>query len=246
MAAEVPESEVAEVVLSLPEKIEPIDLETLNKALATLFDELRFASSLPPGEAQGRQGAVIALRAVWTFLLQFESVQAQTLHVPLLSLSSALVALNENNIEPIIKPTKRSGRAASGPRRYALVGIAVGAAQRLEWVGLSRAVANKAVATKLNNLGIKPTRGKNGVTADTLRRWREQIRVVRPLVRSQSQLERRDIGAEDIGWINAATNADDMLTEEWRWKIATLTTADARRFILSALEESIQQMMLSG
>ena len=246
MAAEVPESKAAEVVLSLPEKIEPADLETLNKALATLFDELRFASSLPPGEAQGRQGAVIALRAAWKFLMQFESVQAQTLHVPLLSLSSALVALNENNIEPILKPTKRSGRAASSPRRYALVGIAVGAAQRLEWVGLSPADANKAVATKLNTLGIKPTRGKNCVTADTLRRWREQISVVRPLVRSQSQLERRDIGAEDIGWINAATNADDMLTEEWRGKIATLTPADARRFILSALEENIRQMMLSG
>ena len=84
------------------------------------------------------------------------------------------------------------------------------------------------------------------MTADTLRRWREQISVVRPLVRSQSQLERRDIGAEDIGWINAATNADDMLTEEWRGKIATLTPADARRFILSALEENIRQMMLSG
>ena len=30
--------------------------------------------------------------------MQFSSVEAQTLHVPLLSLSSALVALNENNI----------------------------------------------------------------------------------------------------------------------------------------------------
>jgi hypothetical protein len=59
MAAEVPESKAAEVVLSLPEKIEPADLETLNKALATLFDELRFASSLPPCEAQERRGAVI-------------------------------------------------------------------------------------------------------------------------------------------------------------------------------------------
>ena len=246
MAAEVPESKGAEAVLSLPEKIAHADLETLNKALATLFDELRLASSLPPGEAQGRQGAVVALRAAWKFLMQFESVQAETLHVPLLSLSSALLALNENNIEPILKPTKRSGRAASSPRRYALIGIAVGAAERLGWVGLSPADANKAVATKLNNLGIKPTRGKNGVTADTLRRWREQISVVRPLLRSQSQLAPRAIGAQDIGWINAAGNADKMLTEECRGKIAALTPADARRFILIALEENIRQMRLSG
>jgi hypothetical protein len=242
MAAEVQESKGAEAVLSLPEKIEPADLETLNKALAALFDKLRFASSLLPGEAQGRQAAVVALRAVWKFLMQFESVQAETLHVPLLNLSNALLALNENNIEPILQPMKRSGRAASSPRRYALIGIAVGAAQRLGWVGLSPADANKAVATKLNNLGIKPTRGKNSVTADTLRRWREQISVVRPLLRSQS----RDIRVEDIGWINAAANADDMLTEECRAKIAALTPAKARRFILSALEENIPQMMLSG
>ena len=55
-------------------------------------------------------------------------------------------------------------------------------------------------------------------------------------------VERQDIGAEDTGWINAATNADEMLTEEWRGKIATLTPANARRFILSALEENIRQM----
>jgi hypothetical protein len=162
-----------------------------------------------------------------------------------LSLSNALLALNDNNIEPILEPTKRSGRATSSPRRYVLIGIAVGAAQRLEWAGLSPADANKAVATKLNNLGIKPTRGKNGVTADTLRRWREQISVVRPLLRSQSQLEPQDIGAEDIGWIKAARNADDMLTEEWRGKIAAHTPADARRFVLAALEANIRQMMLT-
>jgi hypothetical protein len=246
MAAEVPETKAAEAVPSLPEKIERANLEALNKALAALFDGLRFASNLAPGEARGRQGAVVALRAAWKFLMQFESVRAETLHVPLLTLSSALLALNENNIEPILMPRKRSGRAASSPRRYALIGIAVGAAQRLEWVGLSPADANKAVTTKLNNLGIKPTRGKNGVTADTLRRWREQISVVRPLLPPQSQLEPRNIGAEDIGWINAATNADNMLTEEWRGKIAALPPTDARRFILSALKESIQQMGLSG
>lgn len=245
MAAKAPGSGPAEAVPGLPERIEAADIETLNKALAALFDELRFASSLPPGEAQGRQGAVVALRAAWKFLMQFESVLAETLHVPLLNLSSALLALNENNVEPILRPTKRSGRAASSPRRYALIGIAVGAVMRLEWTGHLPANANRAVARKLNTLGIKPTRGKNGVTADTLRRWREQINAVRPLLLSQSQLASRDTGAEDIGWINAAKNADHMLTEEARGKIAALTQDDARRFILSALEQNIRQMKLA-
>ena len=80
--------------------------------------------------------------------MQFGSVRAETLHTPLLNLWSALLALNENNIEPILRPTKRTGRAASSPRRYALIGIAVGAAMRLEWTGLSKADANNAVATK--------------------------------------------------------------------------------------------------
>jgi hypothetical protein len=173
--------------------------------------------------------------------MQFESVRAETLHVPLLNLSSALLALNENNVEPILRPTKRTGRAASSPRRYALIGIAVGAAMRLEWTGLSKADANNVVATKLGALGIEPARGKNGVTADTLRRWREKLDEVRPLL----HLKPSDIGAEDIGWIHAVTNADDVLTEEWRGKIAALTPADARRFILSALEENIRQMRLA-
>jgi len=174
--------------------------------------------------------------------MQFGSVRAETLHMPLLNLCSALLALNENNIEPILRPTKRTGRAASSPRRYALIGIAVGAAMRLEWAGLSKADANNAVATKLGALGIEPARGKNGVTADTLRRWREKLDEVRPLL----HLKPSDIGSEDIGWINAATNADDMVTEESRGKIAALTPAGARRFILSALEENIRQRMLSG
>lgn len=239
-----PESKTAEVVPSLPEKIEPAHLETLNQALAVLFYELRFARSLPPGEGDGRTGAVGALCAVFRFLMGLEPVRAEILHAPLLNLASALLALNENNIEPILKPTKRTGRATSSSRRYALIGIAVGAAQRLEWTGLLPADANEAVATKLKALGVRPARGKAGVTADTICRWRERINAAGPLLRSLSQLKPSEIGAEDIGWINAAINADDMLTEEWRAKIAALASCDARGFVLSALEESIREMAL--
>lgn len=246
MATDVPESEPADAAPSLPEKIGPADLEALNQALGALFDELRFARGLPPGETHGRLGAVVALRAAWGFLMQFEPALAESLHVPLMSLHSALLALNENNIEPILKPITRTGRATSSPRRYALIGITVGTTQRLEWTGLSPADANKAVATRLNALSIKPTRGKNGVTADTLRRWREQMNAARPLLRSLPQLLQSELSAEDLGWVNAALNAESMLTEMWRAKIAALTPADARRFVLLALENSISQMMLAN
>jgi hypothetical protein len=243
MATKGPESESNAATRSLPEEMGSADLQALNQAAGALFAELRFARGLQAGETRGRLGAVVALRAVWSFLTRFEPVLAESLHVPLMSLHSALLALNDNNIEPILKSTKRTGRATSSPRRYALIGIAVGAAQRLEWTGLSPEEANKAVAAKLNALGIKPTRGKNDLTADTLRRWRERISETRPLLRAQLKL--LDIGAEDIGWINAGTNAESMLTEDLREKVAALAQAEARRFVLASLEASIRQMALA-
>ena len=245
MATEAPQSEPVEDTPSLPEKIAPADLESLNRALAALFQELRSARRLPPGETHGRRSAVVALSAVWRFLIQFRPVLTETLHVPLMSLHSALLALNENNIEPILGPSKRTGRAASSPRRYALIGIAVGAARRLEWTGLSPKDANKAVATKLSALGVKPTRGKSGVSADTLRRWRDNINEVQPLVRSLPEILKSKLSAEDLGWINAAQNAESMLIDEWRKKIQVLAPADARRFVLLALENSISEMTLA-
>jgi hypothetical protein len=177
--------------------------------------------------------------------MRFEPVVAKSLHVPLMSLHSALLALNENNVEPILKPIRQMGRAASSPRRSALIGIAAGAAQRLEWTGLSPMNANEAVATKLNALGVEPTRGKGGVTADTLRRWRERINETQPLLRSPPQVLQSELSAADLGWINAALNAESMSTAEWHKKIRVLAAADARRFVLLALEKSISEMALA-
>jgi len=245
MAPEAHNPDPAEATPDLPDKIAPADLEALNHALAGLFQELRFARSLPPGETHGRLSAAVALGAAWRFLTRFEPVLTETLHVPLMSLHSALLALNENNNEPILRPRKPTGRAASSPRRYALIGIAVGAARRLEWTGQAPMKANRAIATKLNALGIKPTRGKGGVTADTLRRWRERINATQPLLRSLPQMLQSELSAEDLGWISASQNAESMLTDEWRKKIAALVAADARRFVLLSLEKSISGMKLA-
>jgi hypothetical protein len=244
MATEGQLPEPAEITPGLPEQVEPADLETLNQALAALFHDLRFARNLPPDETHGRLSAVIALSAAWRFLTRFEAALTETLHAPLMSLHNALLALNENNVEQILKPTKQTGRATSSARRYALIGIVVGAARRLEWTRLSPIDANRAVATKLNALGVKPTRGKGRVTADTLRRWREQISATQPLLRSLPQVLESELSAEDLGWIGAALNADSMTTEKSRAQITALAAADARRFVLLALEKSISGMML--
>jgi hypothetical protein len=177
--------------------------------------------------------------------MRFEPVLTGSLHLALLSLHSALLALNENNVEPILKPTPGTGRTRSSLRRYALIGIAVGAARRLEWMGLSPLDANKAVATKLNALGVRPTRGSGGVTAGTLRRWRDKINEVQPLLRSLSQVLQSELSAEDLGWIDAAVNVDSMMTEKSRAHITALAVADARRFVLLGLENAIFQMDLA-
>jgi hypothetical protein len=177
--------------------------------------------------------------------MRFEPVVAENLHIPLMTLHDALLALDANNVEPILKPTKKTGRATSSPRRHSLMGIAVGTAQRLEWTGLSPRDANKAVAAKLNALGVKPTRGKDHITADTLRRWRGKISEIQPLVRSVPQMLQSKPSPEDLGWINAALNANNMMTEKWRAQIAALVPADAQRFVLVALENAISQMSLA-
>jgi hypothetical protein len=142
MTPEGSESESATATLSLPEKIGPADLEALNQAVGALIAKLRFARGIPAGESHGRHSAVVALSAAWGFFLRFEPVRADNLHVPLLSLHSALLALDENNPEPMLTPTKRTGRAPSSPRHYVLIGIAVGASLRLESTGLSTKDSN--------------------------------------------------------------------------------------------------------
>lgn len=245
MAAETSEAEPGKSAPGLPEKIAPCDLEALNEALSVLVGELRVARNLPPGETHGRLSGVVAPSAAWRFLMRFEPVLTESLHVALVILHTALLALNENNVEPILNPTPRTGRATSSPRRYALNGIAVGVARRLEWTGLSPLDANKAVTTKLNALGVKPTRGSGGVTAGTLRRWRDKINEVQPLLRSLPQVLQSELSAEDLGWINAAVNVDSMMTEKSRAQITALAVADARRFVLLALEQAVSQMMLA-
>jgi hypothetical protein len=240
MATDPPEPETAgDLPGGLPEKIGPADLEALNRALAALFGELRFARKRPPGKTDGRLAAVVALSAAWRFLVSFELVLQEGLHVPLLNLNSALLALNENNVEPILKPTKRIGRAISSPRYYALIGNAVGAAQQLELTRLRPAQANKAIANKLSALDIKPTRGKNDVTAGTVRRWRERIDEVRPFLKLPSQKLVQQLSAEQSGWVNAALIAEDMLSDKSRTKIQALAPATARRFVLAVLDASV-------
>jgi hypothetical protein len=246
MAIDPPNSAAGDVAGfgDLPETIGQDNLNKLNQALEALFGVLRDARRHQEGSHNGRAAAVVALRAVSFFLMRFQPALAETLHMPLLNLMGALLALNNNNVEPILKPTKQSGRAVSSPGRFTLIGIAVGTASRLEWTGMSPQAANKGVAAKLVALGIKPARGKGGIIARTLRGWRERVDRARPLLGIPLLSVDQVMSAEDQGWVNAVEEADLMLTDKWRSRIGNLAPTTARKFILDALENSIHQMNL--
>jgi hypothetical protein len=246
MPTDPPSGETAEntsCVGSLPETIGYNDLDCLNQNLETLF-EGSVARSLPAGDTRGRLSAVVALGTVCTFLMSFRLELAEGLHVPLLNLHGALLALDENNIEPILKPVKRTGRAVSSPQRSNLIGIAIGSARRLEWTDMGPAAANRAIAAKLTALGVKPTRGRRGITDRTVRGWRERAEATEPLLRALPRLLGQVISPEDLGWISAARDAEGMLTEKWSACIRALPPNTARRFILDAMENSIRKIGL--
>lgn len=219
------------------------EVDGLNQALETLLEDLRVARRIPTGDTNGRLGAVVALRAVYTFLMNICPAPAEGLHIPLLNLHSALLALNENNVEPILRPIKRTGRAVSSPKRFELIGIAIGSARRLEWTGTAPAAANGQIAARLTALGVKPTRGSGRITDRTLRGWRERAEATEPLL-GAPRLLGQVISPEDRGWISAARNAQEMLTDEWSARIRALVPATARRFILEAMENSIREINL--
>jgi hypothetical protein len=228
------------LVGNFPETIGPNDLPNLNRALEVLFTILRDVRGTQTARGNERAAVFIALKATTAFLELFRPVSMEALHVPLVNLASALAALDHNTVEPVLTRTKRPGRGISSQRRFALMGIAVGAAHRLELTGIGTDEANKQVAKKLAGLGIKPMRGSGNITARTIRDWRERIEETSPLRRGLQDNSELEISDEDLGWIRAADHTEQMVTEEWTHQIQAMLPAKARKLILDALEQYIR------
>jgi len=163
---------------SLPEAVAETDLDALNAGLRFLFADLRCAQRLYREEGDnGRVGASAALGAIWRFVMLFKGPLAETLHVPILNLHDALESLDNNLVLPMLKPIPCSGRAPSSDRRKALKGCAAATVQRLLRTGLKSQDANLAVAKKLRQLGIRPERGSDEITDDTVRHWCEEVAI---------------------------------------------------------------------
>jgi hypothetical protein len=161
---------------ALPDTIGEADLPKLNLALAALFRRLQEARAQFDAEGDdGRLGACNALGGLWQFITRFRTPYMQSLQLPILRLQDALANLEQNRVEPILRPVQRTGRAPSSGTYASLKGQAVATVDLLLRTGLDRRDARRVVANELTKLGVRPERGSGTVTATTLRNWRDEI-----------------------------------------------------------------------
>jgi hypothetical protein len=221
-------------------------LESVNKALAGLFADLRSASRLyTEKDFSDRAATLVALDAAWRFLMQFRATLDELLHLPLLNLSGALLALNNNNVAPILKPTvtPKGGRAFDSAARQVLIGVAVGTVGRLHWTGMPVLDAYRLVAAELVVLGIKPARGAGRITARTVKEWSQRLSANRLAIRSilaggaEAMAKAEPV---DIAPISAVDQADEMLSPKWQSLIKCQPRDAARVFVLNSLRAAIQ------
>jgi hypothetical protein len=230
---------------TLPEVLNSSDLTTINDALSALFAKLRWALKLYQSHQLDRAATLVSLNAAWQFLICFDPVFKEQLHLPLLNLSSALIALNDNNLVPILSPTPtpRGGRAPDSPDRLVLIGIAVGTVGRLLWTKMSVGEACKVVAAELVKLGIKSARGKRQITARTVKEWCDRVSADRAGMNSilaGGDDAVKNANPREIARFIAVKNADAMTTSEWKSRVDRLLQQAARTFILEVFRLSIQ------
>ena len=212
---------------TLPELIAVGDLETLNWGLSFFFADLRRAWELfQQPEGHGRAGAISALGATWRLIALFEQPFAENLHMPILSLQDALFALDGNNVSPMLRPVRHSGRARSTGARVALRGHAVGTVARLVQAGVPQERAHALVANVLVKLGVQPERGSRPITATTVRHWCDEV-------------------AADVGRRGgAAIVYDGMLKDEERQRFSALPSDHARQsFALKSLAQWVAAVL---
>jgi hypothetical protein len=165
------------VVGSLPARIKPSNLPSLNEALAYLFHELGKASELHQTDGNaGREGTIHSVETLLKFLSLFAPVISSRLHAPLAVLFDALMSLDDGKVLPLLKPTNKNGRTRASALRGSLIGAAAFTVRRLTETGMLAPTAHEAVAHKLKGIGVTPARGRGRLTARTVRGWCQEVR----------------------------------------------------------------------
>jgi hypothetical protein len=160
----------------LPESVAKGDVPRLNIAFQHLWAELRKAQS-DFADGNHLTGAYLSLVAVSAFLSLFGPVRREGLSMPLAAPESALWALDDGIVRPILKPARRAktGRARSSVLYQELKGTAVYVARRLHSLGLEQKEARKIVGAELRDIGVKPDRGSGDITIRTIRGWCDEV-----------------------------------------------------------------------
>jgi hypothetical protein len=210
---------------TIPDPIRSTDRARLNEGLAWLFGELREGHNLfRIGTDGGREGAVVEIKAITAFLMLFRAVDKENLIAPLAMLANALMALNSNVVEPMLRPVPRSGRPPASAGRQSLQGVAVYTVRRLQEFGVDDKSSRSIVAKELRMLGIKPHRGSGNTTARTIREWREAILA--------------DVGHHS----DAAKTLDGLLTDTDNKKLDKLPREKAIEGLLNKLAHVAKQV----
>jgi hypothetical protein len=158
-------------VLKPEQDISPCSLEDI---VFKLQDKLQAASCL-----EGRPAAIEALLAVSEFLSVISAPNEFPYQRPFNSLTSALKALDDGEVQPLLQPMRRSGRSPDSLAKAYVKALAVRIAQRLCEAGMDKAEAYEKVALVCRKCGIRP--GRKGsdkpceMTARTVRFWSNQI-----------------------------------------------------------------------
>jgi hypothetical protein len=161
---------------SLPTLVGPEHLLGLNIGLRHLWAALYKAHS-EFRTGKHLDGAYLSLLAVIEFLALFDPTRTDGLSIPLNALESALAALDEGIIEPILRPVRppQAGRVREPTLRQEFLGMAVYTVRRLCDFGYSVGQAQRVVADDLKQIGVKPARGGGAISQRIIKLWCEKI-----------------------------------------------------------------------
>jgi hypothetical protein len=213
---------------TLPEIVGEKDLKVLNSALGFLFAGLREARQQFDQTGEGdRQGPFTALGALWKFAALFKRPDAERLNAPTINLMNALVALDENRVLPVVNPSPRRGRSPSDHGYQSLTAHAVRAVERLVHFGVKQQAARVQVAKLLHKLGVRAERGRDQVTATTLKTWSNKI-------------------STDVGRYSSAAKIYDHELDSEGETFLKLPKAEGRRISLQKLSAWVQSTFPQG
>jgi hypothetical protein len=145
--------------------------------LSSLFAALReIRPRYQEAEAKDRRLTVcIALSFYCRFIQLFQKPLEEGLDVPIIHLTDALAALNDNLVLPILQPIPKKGRSESSDVHNALRGLVAATVTYLCENGFRAPDAHKTVAQWLNKRGLHSERGSGDITSTTVRNWCAEV-----------------------------------------------------------------------